>query len=269
MNVSRGLQQMTDLVTSTAERIVREHAERRLFQSLPSEVQGDLDFAYRVQDAVLERWSGPFGEIAGWKVGLTTARMQQLCGVSQPIAGAILASRLHRSPASVDAAGYVRFGLEAELSFRVAATPPDDPGLGAADMRAFLDLACASYELIEDRAADYGRLNAASMIADNSWNAGIVMGEPIELAQLADTVGVRGRLSLNGVEIDRGSSEDVGGDPLAITAWLARALRSRGRALQPGQWIMTGSLVPTRFPKPGESYGFELDGLPPVALSVR
>lgn len=260
---------MTDPVTSTAERIVREHAERRVFQSLPQEVQGDLDFAYRVQDLVLERWAAPFGAIVGWKVGLTTARMQQLCGVTQPIAGAILASRLHRSPASVDTAGYVRFGLEAELSFRVAATPPDDADLDAADMRDFLDLACASYELIEDRAADYSRLNAASMIADNSWNAGAVMGQPVELGRLGDTVGIQGRLSLNGVEIDRGRSEDVGGDPLAITAWLARALRGRGRALEPGQWIMTGSLVPTRFPKPGETYRFELDGLPPVSLDVR
>ena len=63
-------------------------------------------------------------------------------------------------------------------------------------------------------------------------------------------------------------SDEVLGDPLNAVHWLASHLRRRGRALQPGQWVSTGAIVPTRFVQPGEAYRFEIDGLPPVELQV-
>jgi 2-keto-4-pentenoate hydratase len=63
-------------------------------------------------------------------------------------------------------------------------------------------------------------------------------------------------------------SEDVGGDPLRIVAWLAAHLARRGQPLLPGQWVLTGSIVTTKFPNASDTYHFAVDGLPPVAVSI-
>jgi 2-keto-4-pentenoate hydratase len=52
-------------------------------------------------------------------------------------------------------------------------------------------------------------------------------------------------------------------------AWLASLLQSQGRPLQPGHWVLTGSIIPTIFPAPGGHYLFSVDGLPPVELRVE
>src|SRR5688572_23430515 len=257
------------LVRSTAEWVAACQARGETYAPLPDAWRGDMAFAYAVQDDALEHWTPRLGEIAGWKVGLTTPRMQALCGVAQPISGAILASRIHRSPAEVRASDFVRLGVESELSFRVARTPPASAELTAGTVRDFPDAAAASFELIDDRAADYADLDAASMVADNSWNRGLVLSTAVAMSELPSLTGIRGALYLNGAEIDSGMTEHVGGDPLAIVAWLANRVRDRGRQLEPGQWIMTGSMIPTRFPSPGETYRFVLEGFDPVEVSVR
>jgi 2-keto-4-pentenoate hydratase len=250
-----------------ADRVAAAQAQGARFVPM-AEVRDDPDLAYAVQDRLLARWGQGLGPIGGWKVGLTTPRMQALCGVSQPIGGAIFASRIHASPASVRAGDFVRLGLEFELSFRVGATPPDGGGLDAVSIREHLDAASASYELIDDRDADYAILDGASMVADNSWNRGLVLSGPRSLADLPTLTGLDCVLERDGEVIDRGCTDDVGGDPLAIVAWLANLLHQRGRRLEAGQWIMTGSMVPTRFARAGETYRFQLTGFAPAVVSI-
>lgn len=263
----KGTQAVTDAVQALADRITAAQAAGERFEPM-AEVSGDLDLAYAVQEASHAHLIPRFGEIAGWKVGLTTPRMQQLCGVAQPIAGAIFASRIHASPATVRAADFVRLGLEFELSFRVGATPPAGEALTAASVRRYIDAAAASYEVIDDRDADYAHLDAPSMVADNSWNRGLVLAEPRPLGELPMLTGIACVLEKDGEQIDAGQTDAVGGDPLAIVAWLANSLDQRGHALRPGQWIMTGSMVPTRFAQPGETYRFNLDGFAPAVVEV-
>src|SRR5438034_297323 len=84
-----------------------------------------------------------------------------------------------------------------------------------------LPLAYAAFEVVEDRGADYARLDASSIVADNSWNAGVVLGEAVEARGLGRLTGRAGVLRVNGAVSDQGNSDDVGGDPLLIVAWLA------------------------------------------------
>lgn len=248
-----------------ARRIVAQHADRERFEPLAPELQ-DLSFAYAVQDRLIEIWAAAGRAIAGWKIGLTTPRMQAMCGVSQPILGAIFADSVFRSGHVQTVADHVRAGLEMELAVEVGdALPADATRAGAAARIAAL---AASYELIEDRAADYATLDACSLVADNSWNAGIVLGEPTSLPDLDGLLSRQGTLELDGAIVDRGLVRDAGGDPIEVVAWAARTLAARGHQIKAGQWIMTGSLVPTRFPRPGEQYRFTIDGLDPVVLDA-
>lgn len=262
---------MSERADSLARELAERHARREVFTSIfEGGEPADVPLAYQVQERfVAGLIAGRGGAPVGYKVGLTTERMQQMCGVHEPISGVVLASRVLRSPARVKAADYVRLGLESEMAVRIA---PGAGRMGEAlqdlPLHHLIDQVCAAFELVEDSGADYKQLSAASIVADNSWNAGLVLGPAIPVGGLAHLRGRRGVLSLNGAEVNDGMSDEVLGDPLNAVHWLASHLRRRGGALQPGQWVSTGSIVPTRFVAPGDAYRFEIDGLPPVELEV-
>lgn len=256
---------MTDAAAFAAE-IAARHARRERFTlDMPDGRAGDLAFGYAAQDALLSRIGGA---VVGWKIGLTTPRMQQMCGVDEPIVGAILAGRVHASPARVASGGHVRLGAESEVALRVSRPFPTDEAVGPERVLDYVDGICAAFELIEDSGADYARLSAATLVADNAWNAGLVTGPVRAAAGFGSLAGRKGVLYRNGEAQDEGSSSDVLGDPANALAWLVTHLAGRGRALQPGDWVSTGSIVPTRFVAPGETWRFEVAGLEPVELAV-
>ena len=235
-----------------AAELLRRHQAREVFTSIfPDGETQDMALAYAVQDAVVAGLGGPH---AGYKVGLTTKRMQQMCGVDEPIAGVVLARRLMTSPGEVRVADHVHPGLESELAVRIG---PDGEGI---------DQVCAAFELVEDNGADYGKLSAALIVADNSWNAGLVLGPPVAAADFPSLKGLNGVLTRDGEPAGEGVSDEVLGDPINAVRWLAAHLRARGGALKPGDWVTTGSIVPTRFVAAGETWRFTLGPLPPVEL---
>ncbi|MBS0333769.1 MAG: fumarylacetoacetate hydrolase family protein [Proteobacteria bacterium] len=249
-----------------AKAIAERHRNRERFNlDMPPGREGDVAFGYATQAALLPMLGGA---IVGWKIGLTTKRMQLMCGIDEPIVGAVLSGRILEAPAQAAVADYVRLGLESEIALRIA-TPFPDHEVTPTEALSHVDLACAAFELVDDSAADYARLSAAALVADNAWNAGLVLGPAQPAAGLASLAGRRGVLVRNGEKADEGSSSDVLGDPAAALAWVARHLAARGQPLEPGQWVSTGSIVPTKFVSAGQTWRFEVEGLAPVELSLK
>src|SRR6195256_3111019 len=70
-----------------------------------------LDDAYRIQDALHRVMAAAGrGEIAGWKIALTSKAMQQMTGGDQPAAGGLFSTVVHPSRARVDLAAYHHLG---------------------------------------------------------------------------------------------------------------------------------------------------------------
>ncbi|MGH6959231.1 MAG: fumarylacetoacetate hydrolase family protein, partial [Dongiaceae bacterium] len=115
--------------------------------------------------------------------------------------------------------------------------------------------------------ADYSTLEALSLIADNSWNAGAVLGA--FAASWDNLEAASGIVWVNGREIDRGYGRDVLGHPFVPLTWLANHLAAAGDALRAGDVVLTGSLIPTRFPKEPGAYRFDLAGIGAVELAVE
>ena len=246
----------------------RRRRSERFTLDMPEGRAGDLAFGYATQDALLPKLGAGGLAVVGWKIGLTTPRMQQMCGVAEPIVGAILAGRAHAAPARVAAGDHTRLGIESEIALRIARPFPLGEAVEADRVLDFVGEVAAAFELVDDAAADYARLSAATLVADNAWNAGLVTGPPAPAAGFGSLAGRRGVLARDGEVVDEGSSSDVLGDPAEALAWVVRHLGARGRALEPGHWVSTGSIVPTRFVTPGETWRFEVDGLAPVELTV-
>ena len=122
-------------------------------------------------------------------------------------------------------------------------------------------------ELVDDRNCDYATLEALSLIADNSWNAGIVVGEWREPP--ADLGAIEGVVQRNGEEIGRGFGRDALGHPYIPLTWLANFRAGTDRPLKQGDVVMTGSLIRTNFPTEACKYRYELGGLGVVEVEVQ
>ena len=78
-----------------------------------------------------------------------------------------------------------------------------------------------------------------------------------------------GKATQDGTTIGEGHGRDILGHPFNSVAWLAAHLASRGESLQAGQIVMTGSVMKTVFPTADATYGFSLDGIGDVGVTVR
>lgn len=258
-----------ELPDAAAERLRVEHGAKTRFAPLAIEQRQDMDFALAVQEISIQRWLGEGQRIAGWKIGLTSKAMQDFCKVSSPVMGAILNRGVGPSPARLASACFGRLGLEAELAVRLGRVPAPGEPHDARSLRACMDGVAAAFEVVDDRQADYATLDACSLVADNSWNAGAIFGATITLDDGEALLGRSARLTCDGATVGEGLTDDAGGDPLEVVSWLIDALYRRGRALSAGEWILTGSIVPTVFPLSGQTYRFEIDGFPPADVIVE
>jgi len=252
-----------------AEALLAAHKANLRFERLSSlGAPATIPDAYDIQDKYVGLLRGEHGGTVGYKVGLTSAAMQAFCGIDHPIAGVVLASRVHRSGATIRRADFGRLGLEFEIAVRIKSDVPTTGMPCTAEMiQPHIDGVCAAIELVDDRSADYTNLDVFSLVADNSWNAGIVLSE--FATTWPDLESVPGRATKDRVAIGEGHGRDILGHPFNSVAWLATQLASTGAGLKAGQVVMTGSVMKTVFPDADADYRFELGPIGFVEVQVR
>ena len=200
------------------------------------------------------------GPPAGYKIGLTSKRMQEMCRIDTPIAGVVLPGRVHPSGTVLERAQFGRLGLEFEIAVRMGRSlPAQDAPFDLASVTAAVEAVAPAVEIVDDRNCDYKTLEELSLSADNSWNAGLVHGAFVTGWPALETA--RGTVLLDGAPVDHGLGGDVLGHPFVPLTWLANHLAATGGGLRAGDIVMTGSLVTTRFPDVPGHFRFEVSGL--------
>ena len=116
-------------------------------------------------------------------------------------------------------------------------------------------------EIVDDRYTDWQTLGAPTLVADDFFAAGCVLGKPVLRSAAPDLPAVTGRAQINGVEAGQGTGADVLGHPHNALAWLANHLAADGKSLRAGEIVLTGSLVKTAWLKAGDRVRMELQGL--------
>ena len=235
------------------------------YRNLPDELRpATIAEAYAAQEVYYQLAEPRYGTVGGAKIATTTKVMQQLMGITHPCGGAIFARTIHSSPASLKTADFVNLRIESEIALKLGA---DLPASGAPWTRNTVAPAVAgampAFELIEDRNADYTRTDPRSLIVENCWNGGVVIGTPIHVP-VADLVGISGHLTVSGKIVGEGNAED----PCAALAWLANHLAERSRDLKVGMVVITGSLIQTVSIMRGDRAVFSVDGLGETVMTA-
>jgi 2-keto-4-pentenoate hydratase len=220
-----------------------------------------LDDAYRVQLALVARGGA---RRVGWKVGLTSAAIQQQFRVHEPVFGCLLDDGRLASGHAFRAGELIAPGFENELCIvmgRDLAPGATRDGVAAAVARVH-----PAFEIIETRGDLTSQLALA--LADNAQQKGFVLGPPVEHAALPELDRVTVSVRINGTEVAAADGSAVLGHPYNSVAWLAAKLAQFGERVKAGDYIMSGSFT-RQFPlNAGDRIEAQFAGIGTVTASV-
>jgi 2-keto-4-pentenoate hydratase len=225
-----------------------------------------IEDGYRLQDAVHARLAAAGDARVGWKVGSTSAAGQRGFGLQEPVYAGLFAS--NRSPSLADALSrkLVRPSLECEI----AAVLRRDLDGAAADLSdaTIMDAIGACHiacEIIDNRYGDPMAVGVPSLIADDFFQAGFVIGAENAGWRMQDLPSVEAFIEIDGQRVI-GSAHHVL-SAFQSLRWLAQSLARNGLSLRAGEIVLTGSItVPTAVALPARAVTMGIDGFEPLGF---
>lgn len=217
----------------------------------------DTDEGYAIQEALHEQIETP---VAGFKIGCTTTVMQRFLNIDQPCAGRILKTDIHTSPVELPHASFQRVGVECEIAVRLGQDlPPRRTSYDRHTVAGAVSACMAAIEIVDDRYVDYTKLDAPTLIADDFFGAGCVLGTA--RSGWEDLAYIAGTMFLNGEAVGSGTGAQVMDHPFEALAWLANTLADRGQGLSANDIVLTGSIVETHWVDAGDHIKVSIGGL--------
>ena len=256
-----------DRLKKIAQFMLDQHYSKKNFQNLTETLMpSNFDEAYKVQE-IFQKNSGR-GELGGFKIALASKIQQELCGIDHPIAGGIFANEIKSSPSTFDLKNFHGLGLE----FEIAVTLSDDlkPDMGPfnkENIRKYIKCLSPAFELIIDRNADYSNIDPLTMITDNAWCSGIVLGKEIPNWEKLDLDTIQSELLWNNEAPQGAMIKDA--TPLESLAWVSNLFTSMGRTIPKNSVIITGSVIKTRAPESGDHVIYKVGQLSEVEIKVN
>lgn len=167
----------------------------------------------------------------GWKIGFDTPAIQEHFGLTDAVVGYLTDTRVVEPDARVSLAGWVAPAVEVELAVRVG-DDGDIAGVGPALELVDLDI---TFDDIEP------------VLAGNICHRGVVFGAEVAGA---DPRVMEATVSKEGTVVAEGRLTK---DPALTVAFVRSYLAAHGTALDPGQRIICGSVVPPVPVAPGDA----------------
>lgn len=238
---------------------------------LPRDMRpADLHDAYAVQENCNEILAAKgLGDPVGYKIGCTTPVMQEYMNIHEPAFGAVFERTVHRGHAALSHADFVEPGVETEIAVSLAADlPAADAPFTRDGVRDAVGAVMISIELVDARYRDYRDLDTPTMVADNFFNAAVVLGDPVEAWREIDLAEAEATVTLNGSAHGRGQGSLIMGHPLEALAWLANRLVEQDRSLRANEFVTLGSVIPTHWMAKGDRIDHRIPGLGSVSITL-
>jgi 2-oxo-hept-3-ene-1,7-dioate hydratase len=238
----------TDDITAAAAQLYE--AERNRVQITPLTLghpDMDMDDAYAVQKAWVDRKIADGRKIAGYKIGLTSRAMQMAMKIDTPDFGVLLDDMMFSDGATIRAADFTDPRIEVEFAF-VLKEPLFGEDLSVEQVIAATDYVVPALELIAARSyrvdpeTGYTR-NVFDTIADNAANAGCIVSNTRVDPNEIDLPWAGAMMYLNGTIEETGLAGGVLGHPAHGIRWVCKRFAPHGIGLEPGQVILAGSFT--------------------------
>lgn len=222
--------------------ILEARRQRRILAPLGALAPADEAAGYALQREVARRLGAD--PPAGFKIGATARTMQDYLGLAGPAAGFVAAAGLHATPAALRFADFQAPGCECEIGLRLGRDLPPGPCTPEEAAAAVAEV-FAAIEVVEKRYEDLQALGVPTLIADQVFHAGGVLGHSAEGWRALDLGACAGRIRVDGALRGEGHGRDLLGHPMRALAWLAGSGAAAAfGGLRAGQVVFLGSVTP-------------------------
>lgn len=212
--------------------------------------------AYAVHRAVIAE----LGPVGAFKTSKTEDGIQ--------IMAPIPASGVRPSGATFTADELVLAGIELEIAFRVEQPlpPPEAPDFIDRLRRAVV--AVPAIEVVDTRLAFHATCDDLTKLADNQFNAGLVVGAPLTDWQELNLTDPDHTFHAGETIISAGAGKVPGGSAFASLAAFVGIVGDHCGGLRPGQYVTTGALSGLHWIDKGRHVSGRIDGLGPVEVVI-
>ena len=218
-----------------------------------------IDDAYAISLDFLGRRLKDGERVVGKKIGATSKAVQDMLGVFQPDFGFLTDAMFIDGDIDVARSGLIQPRAEAEIAF-ILKDGLKGPGVTAAQVVAATESIAPCFEIVDSRIADW-KIGIVDTVADNASCGVFVLGDARADPRAHDLPALRVTVTKNGAPLSEGLGSAVQGNPAEAVAWLANTLGEQGVALDAGDIILSGSLVPLENAARGDVFEMTLHGI--------
>lgn len=224
---------------------------------------------YRLQEAIHTRIATQGIRRLGYKIGSTSPLNQRPWGLTEPVYAGIFTDTRFATLAEALASPLLHPSLECEVAFQLRRDINGaDPTLSTAMIRDAIAACHIACEIIDGRYQAPMEIGVPTLLADDFFQAGFVLGAAHPDWRSMDFGALEGAIDIDGVRTSGKAADTL--DALSAMLWLARKLAENGRTLHAGEIVLTGSFtkpVPIRLP--ARSVTLTITGFAPLVLSER
>lgn len=222
---------------------------------------------YAIQ-AHLERFSAH--PRAGWKIAATSTAGQNHINVDGPLAGRLLAEKIHAPGAEVSMAGNRMAVAEPEFAFRFGdALPARGNDYTVEEVLAAVASLHLAIELPDSRFSDFTAVGGPSLIADNACTRDLVVGPAVSADWRGLDLSTHAVHCTVGTRYTRdGTGANVLGDPRAALAWCVNEISALGIDIRSGEIVTTGTCAVPLEIEPGDHVTADFGTLGTISVKL-
>jgi 2-keto-4-pentenoate hydratase len=206
-----------------------------------------LEQAMKIQAEFIAAITPAFGEVVGYKAGLTNPSVQKVFGVTAPVRGTLLEKMILKSGTTIEAAFGARPLYEGDLILRVGSEAVNSAKTPM-EALAGIDAAIPFIELPDLVYAGDVKINGALLAAVNVAARYGIVGDPIPVQASAEWME---RLKTfkcqiydeKGTMLIEAPGSSLLDHPINVVLWIRDSLKADGIALKKGDLLSLGTIT--------------------------
>jgi 2-keto-4-pentenoate hydratase len=258
---------MVNNVADAAAAFIDARASRPHWPGVPASLcPTTITEAYQVQQAIHARLATQGVKRIGYKIGSTSPANQRPWGLSEPVYAGIFTDTQSDTLAAALARPLLHPSLECEVALKLGRDiDGKDPALAPAMILDAVEACHIACEIIDGRYEVPMSLGVPTLLADDFFHAGFVLGPPNPHWRQLDYRALEGSIEIDGTRTNGNAADTL--DAISAMLWLARKLADTGNRLRAGDIVLTGSFTrPVPIALPARAVALTITGFAPLSL---
>ncbi|HTI81950.1 MAG TPA: hypothetical protein VL614_15990 [Acetobacteraceae bacterium] len=258
---------MVNNIADAAAAFIEARAPRPHWPGVAAELcPATITEAYLVQQAIHARLATQGVRRLGYKIGSTSPVNQRPWGLDEPVYAGIFTDTLSDSLATALARPLLHPSLECEVALQLGRDiDGNDPALAPTTILDSVESCYIACEIIDGRYEAPMSLGVPTLLADDFFHAGFVLGPPNPDWRKLDYRTLEGSIEIDGARVSGNAADTL--DAISAMLWLARKLAQSGTRLRAGDIVLTGSFTrPVPIALAARAVALTITGFAPLTL---